>query len=536
MRPRSPRTVRAPTPSRARAAAAVGVALGLFLGARGARAEGPPAAAPAADPKVVKKVEELNRAAMEDYDLLEFESAKKGLGDALVLVKRAKLDKSAIAARTHLNLGIVYGGGLQDADTAILEFMSAVEIDSGIKLPAAYRTPALQKLLDQARASVAAGGKSGPGSAPATPRSGDSPGPRGPPPPSQPAPPRAPPPSPASPPPSDTAGFRHTPVEDAGRGRPIPVAAQLGSGLPAATAMLFYRPAGAEAFVSLPMADVAGPPGKVQATIPAPATAGAQVHYFIEVRTPDGTLVASSGSPEAPNIIVISRAAPGGAGGDEGADEENPLAAAGRPARRGGGATVTEAAGAQPPARRHVRFGVSFGSGAGLVNGETEVSHEPVTCCVALAPFHIMPELGIWLGPDVALSIYGRIGIPIGANVNGAASVAPAGFLRLSYYPDRSRAGAGPYVHGDLGGGFIRHVIKLRSSGSLALGGDTDTFATGPLFVGAGTGWAVPLGGALRLVLDLNLEAGIPIVSDFGDTKLGFAVNADLSLGLAVSL
>jgi hypothetical protein len=115
----------------------------------------PQLAASAEDVKTTKKVEDMNRAAMEDYDLLEFESAKKQLNDALALAKKAKLDKAAVAARTHLNLGIVYGGGLNDKDTATLEFMSAIEIDASVKLDAAYKTPALQKIFDGARTSVA---------------------------------------------------------------------------------------------------------------------------------------------------------------------------------------------------------------------------------------------------------------------------------------------------------------------------------------------------------------------------------------------
>src|SRR6185503_15689327 len=83
--------------------------------------------AAAQDARAVRRVEELNRAAMEDYDLLEFDGAKKQLSEALTLVKKNRLDKHKVAARTHLNLAIVYGGGLGDHDTAWLEFISALE-------------------------------------------------------------------------------------------------------------------------------------------------------------------------------------------------------------------------------------------------------------------------------------------------------------------------------------------------------------------------------------------------------------------------
>src|SRR5262249_8057796 len=114
------------------------------------------AAAPAVaqEARNVKKIDDLNRAAMEDYDLLEFDAAKKQLNDALALAKRAKLEKPAACARPHLDLGIVYGAGAGDSDTALLEFTAALRIDPNIKLDAAYRSPALMKVLDQARATV----------------------------------------------------------------------------------------------------------------------------------------------------------------------------------------------------------------------------------------------------------------------------------------------------------------------------------------------------------------------------------------------
>src|SRR5688500_12941051 len=88
-----------------------------------------PGVALAQDAKQIKRIEDMNRAAMEDYDLLEFESAKKQLNEALVLVKKHKLQNHAVSAKTHMNLGIVYGGGLADTDTALLEFIAALEID-----------------------------------------------------------------------------------------------------------------------------------------------------------------------------------------------------------------------------------------------------------------------------------------------------------------------------------------------------------------------------------------------------------------------
>jgi hypothetical protein len=148
----------------------------------------------------------------------------------------------------------------------------------------------------------------------------------------------------------------------------------------------------------------------------------------------------------------------------------------------------------------------------------------------------VLAEVGFWLGRHFTVSLAGRIGFPLGANVTGKATLAPAVLGRATYlFGNRG----GLYVHGDLGGGFIRHVVKLSASSASAVMGDTDTFATGPLLVGGGAGYIVPLGGPLRFVVDLEILAGIPVVNKIGSsaraTKPGFAIHGDLSLGISVA-
>lgn len=440
------------------------------------------AAAPLAhaqESKAGKKVDDMNRAAMEDYDLLEFDAAKKLLNDALAVARRNKLEKSAAAARSHLDLGIVYGAGLNDHDNALLEFIAALQIDPNLKLDPAYKSPALQKTFDQARATVTGG--------------------------------------PAKP--SDDRALKHVPIEEAQGGQAITVTAKVGADLRPTQVTLVFRPAGAEGFLQVAMRSQNGV--DYTGTIPESATRGATVHYYIEARGPSGKVLAAAGTAETPNIISVIQPLVAG----QGHDEENPLG-------RHDGETTTVSK-VPEGGKRSFWVGLSVGSGAGYVTGETEVSHQEVTCCLAVAPFHVLPEVGYWLSPHLAISAAVRLGFPIGANVAGAATLAPAVIARFSY---ETGSYSGIVVHGDLGGGFIRHVIKLTATSATAVMGDTDTFATGPLFVGGGIGWNKPLGDLFHFVVDLDVLAGIPIVSEVGGgsrpTKLGFAVNADLSLGV----
>src|SRR5262249_10959374 len=236
----------------------------------------------------VKKIEDLNRSAMEDYDLLEFDAAKKQLADALALAKRTKLDKHAVAARTHLDLGIVYGAGIGDHDAALLEFIAALQIDPNLKLDPAYRSPALLKMFDQARATVTGG------------------------------------PAPAA----EDKGLKHTPVDESPGGQPILITTRVGADLKPAQVSLSFRSATAEGFTTVNMKTTNGV--EYQAIVPEGATRGSTVHYYIEARSGSGKLLAAVGSADAPNVITIAKARRATEG--EGPDEENPV-----DKRRGGG-------------------------------------------------------------------------------------------------------------------------------------------------------------------------------------------------------
>jgi hypothetical protein len=461
-------------------------------------------AAPVAaqDARAVKRVDDLNRAAMEDYDLLELESAKKQLNDALALIKKSRLERHAVAARTHLNLGIVYGAGMGDLDTALLEFRAAIELDPRARLDPAYRSPELQRTFDQALAAVT--GKGSP-ITPTTPGTTES-----------------------------VPALRHTPVEETTAGSTVLVNARVGSDIAdrVTQVVLRYRPSGSETFTPSPMRAAGG--GLYEGQIPDVVTQGEAVQYFIEARAATGKVMASAGSVDSPHIISIVRSTRRRTD-EEPPDLEDPLARRGGDGRGGTGDTQV-ARRAVPGGKRTLFVGLSAGAGGGYITGETEVSHQGVTCCVAVAPFHLVPELGFWLGRQLALSLVGRIGLPLGANVVGAASLAPAGFLRASYFFGRQ---GGLYVHGELGGGLIRHTVKLSRTSATTVMGDTDTFATGPLLVGAGTGYVLPLAGPLRFVIDLSVIVGIPIINQLGSgaraTKPGFAVHGDLSLGVQLA-
>lgn len=114
------------------------------------------AAIPArAQTDVIKAAERLNRKALDDYDNLEFESAKQTLQSAISKLRDAGLDETPTAARTFVNLGMVYFTADKDENRAENQFLEALKIDGTVELDPERATPELQDLFAKAQKKVA---------------------------------------------------------------------------------------------------------------------------------------------------------------------------------------------------------------------------------------------------------------------------------------------------------------------------------------------------------------------------------------------
>jgi len=74
------------------------------------------------DPAVIEKVTKMNKKAVEEYENLNFEEARKILKNALDVCSQNGLDKHPITARTRVHLGIVILAGFKQRDLAIKQF------------------------------------------------------------------------------------------------------------------------------------------------------------------------------------------------------------------------------------------------------------------------------------------------------------------------------------------------------------------------------------------------------------------------------
>jgi len=465
-----------------------------------------------ADPK--KDIQTKIKEAMENYDLLEYEEARKLLNQALTIAKQKKLDNDPITAQVHLRLGIVYAAGLNDAESAKLAFLSAAQIEPKISIDAAYKTPELTKMLEEAKKEAAGGGGGG-----ASEPSGGG----------------------ASEATDDVdcktvSGLQHTIVDSAKTGAALKLDAYVAKDVAPTKVAIMYRSKGATDFTEIKMSKSGD--CKYAAEIPGAAMAGDLVHYYVAAFNKAGKVIASKGSSGSPNIIEMS--APGGGGGGGGAivgDDEDPLHGGGHKAAPTRSATADDTAssssdgvsggvvvgGKQPS----VFITIAGGSGAGFVTGETEQARNKVECCFAPDLAHAMVEVGFAVGPSTSIGLAARIGFPIGANIDGHAPIAPSGLLRI-HHAFRND-GTGVVVLGQVGGGVVRNTIKLTDAPANM---NMDIAAMGPLLVGGGVGYVASLGGPVKLDAELGALAGVPVVTQIGESHLNFGVQFDATIGL----
>jgi hypothetical protein len=440
----------------------------------------------AADPK--SDMAQKSKEAMDSYDMMDYDAAKKQLNQAIVIAKKAKLEKDQAAAKVYLNLGIAtFAAG--DQEGAKVAFLSAVQIDPKIQIEPAYRQPALVKLLEAVRTEV-------------TGSTGDT----------QPA-------LPPGPPAVDCAtvtGVQHT-IIDAGKTNvSLPIEAYIGSDVTPAKVSAMYRPEGATDFIESRLTKQGD--CKYTGSIPGSAVKGTVLHYYVAAYDANNRVIAGRGTSGSPNLVELT-AGPAGKG-----DGEDPIGNPGGGSGGGvsGGVTVSG------PAKIYV--GVAGGTGFGYVTGKTEFDNEVENCCIGNSLIVITPEVGYYVNPQLTIGIAVRLGIPVGANLEGHSTAAPGGLVRARY--SLSPSGEGVRLLGQIGAGILRNTIKLNNAMD---GMDTDIVAQGPLLIGAGVGYTRRLSGKISFMADFSAIGAFAVVGELGSApNLNSGLSADLSVGVAV--
>jgi hypothetical protein len=220
-------------------------------------------------------VTKLNRDAVADVEVREWEGAKKKLLDALVLAKRAGLDNHPIMARTYVNLGVVYVMGFKNRDKGVQSFRRALEIqpDIGVTRIIAV-TPEVPEVFEEA------GGRPGrvqfavPGDGFGEPDL-----------------------------PAHVSGLECPVVAQTRVDQAVPVRCAVSPNLPVTKVFLLYREPVKQRFTAVEMKRT--PKGWFQGRIPERVIYGESVQFYFEARNARGKPIVRNGDEQSPNLVVI---------------------------------------------------------------------------------------------------------------------------------------------------------------------------------------------------------------------------------------
>ncbi len=532
-----------------------------------------PAAAHAQNAPAVEKLIQMNKKALDDYETLEWDSAKRTLLQALVFAKKSSLETHPMMARTYVHLGAVYIVGFNDKQKGLQSFQRALEIDPTIRISKAMSTPELEELFAQA----GRGGSSGGGGAD---RSAEPPADRG---------------SDAEPPPpSSSSGGRRRrapimeaepppppkPVEEEDSEPDLParinvlecpikdetppeksvlIRCAIAPNLPVTKLFLLYLEPGNDDFTSTQMEKT--PKGWYAAKIPKKAVTGTSLRFYVEGRNEKGKAIVSNGRVDSPNVMLIRDAEAAATekelGGTRRTKEENPLDEPDptRPRHLLGHIDRSKIGLDTRYGNRQWWIGFAIGSGygfapAGGLESLPQLAPRYVSGVAWEGGGHLAPEIGYQLGPNFAISLEGRNQyIPQSSHFAPyAAKGAQAVLAKLIAYTRQSRG----RFFGDIavGGGEGFRLIATPAQGCKAPGvtgqecsgyftsngggpvimdpafpSFKDTVRGGPGLAGVGGGFLYEISKSVSWMAEINLLAGLPHFAAIADINTGFQFN-----------
>lgn len=479
---------------------------------------GRPQAASAAESKAdasadpVEKVQKLNRYAMQLFDDLNFTLAEKTLLEALGILEKNNLASAPASLGTHGNLAVLYSVGLKNPDKAVVEFKKALLIKPDLKLSKQRATPETEANLARAKADMGLATAAPPAPRPAVAKE------------TAPEPKR----------PGAAGGLKCPDGGEIQAGDDVTLKC-LTSELRASVVTLYYKPNGSDEFRPLAMSkgDTSGGVTTWTARIPGSDTNAKWVPMFFEARNDAGTVLASSGRADSPNVITVkgtdseqAGSRSGGEDGEEGeeveeegdeVDDNNPLARLENERRR-----------EREGSRGTWTFALGMGSGFGYAIGKkTEAfGKDNVQFKSGFAPAYLgqlVPEVGLFIGRNTAMSLTGRIQWIQGSN-HGTATGAWSGLLRFLFFTE-PEGRVRWYFSTAMGGG---EGVRLRVNAAVNddRGNPTgvtvnDTVRGGPFLVGLGGGMAYKITRRWHWTVDTQVLVGIPKPSSVIDLTTG---------------
>lgn len=309
------------------------------------------------------KYEAKLKSAIEDYDSLMIGEAKTTLEDAASQAEQEGVSGLAVA-KIYVMLGIVRFAETHDASDAKSAFISALEHDYEVDLPAVYTSPKLTQALKEAREVIA------PPEKPATPSATGGASNT-----------------------SQAVGFTHDIVRTARAGEPVSVQISVAPDLPAYHVYLYHRRFGEAEFEKIEMqADGAT---KFVGEISGNRVNTSQIEYYIDALNRADESIGHAGSKTSPlSITVLGSSDSGDAeapkkGRDDGVETPKPTPAA---------------------TDQNVYVMITGGSGLGFLFDGEPTAHPERDVSPGLAPAfgHAMLDAGYMITPNAYVGLYFR--------------------------------------------------------------------------------------------------------------------------------
>ena len=214
-----------------------------------------------------QQLADANRAAMDAYNNLDIEAAKKQLEEAAKNAEKHGVKGPALA-RTYANLGVVYVGGLSDNAAGLDAFVKALKEDPSVEPDPLVSTPEIQQVYTLAKRKVGGG----------------APRPE------------------ASPAPGPVEGnLEHVPPREQLSQTAVPIFVKVGD-LPVQTVKVFYRSLGMPEPKSTELRKMGDGYGVL---IPCTDVFEPNVEYFIVALDDEGAQVGNAGTPQNPVSVPI---------------------------------------------------------------------------------------------------------------------------------------------------------------------------------------------------------------------------------------
>ncbi len=496
-----------------------------------------PSTASAQDQAVIDKLVQMNKKALDDYDTLDWDSAKKRLLDALMTGKKAGLDNHPVLARTYIHLGAVYITGFKDRQKGLQSFGRALDIDPNIQLSKGIESPEVSAAFQEAQRSHGGGGAAAPADAgrkkkrPVMDSDGE---------------------SAAAPPPRPAARRRPSSSDDDEGGepdlpahinaldcptpdeaiieKPLLLRCAVASNLPVANVVLMYRAPGKEGYTEMAMTK--SPKGWLQAKLPKKAVTGKSIQFYFEGRNGDGKPVVANGGADSPNIVLLVEEEAKGetSSASAGEEDENPLEddEGPRGPRLHLGHIDKDREGLDTRfGKRKFWIGIGVGSGYGYAkgNGFEAVNKSPDPALQSLKDQfqpglawaglgHLAPEFGYAINPDMAVSLEGRLQYTGQSSryAKFGARGAISALAKLIFYTKQNQMRFfGSVIAG--GGEGFRFLVYPDAGQNNNYTDFKDTILGGPIIAGVGGGIYYEASKAVSLVGEVHALAGLPTFS-----------------------